>query len=83
MSSIKVLGKEYRIKSGVDPEHIQQVAEYVDRLLREVQHTTPDTQDAAILACLNIASDLLRQREGSLAVDPGRIEALIDLVESV
>ena len=82
MTTIKVLGKEYRIKAGSDPEHLQTVAEFVDQTLREVQRSTPDTQDAAILVALNIASDLLRLRGGVSTVEPARIQALIDLVDS-
>lgn len=83
MISIKVLGKEYRIRSDADVEHIEEVAAYVDKTLRELQRNTPDTQDAAVLAALNIASDLLRVRQGGNVAEPGRIQALIDLVESV
>lgn len=81
MITVKILGKEYRIRSDADAAHVEQVAEYVDRMLSEVQRTTPDTQDAAILASLNIASELLRLREGG--VERKRLQALIDLVDSV
>ena len=82
MNSIKILGKEYRIRTDADPEHIEQVARYVDELLREVQRTTPDTQDSAILVALNLASDLIRLRAGGAGVPVARIRALIELVES-
>jgi cell division protein ZapA (FtsZ GTPase activity inhibitor) len=80
-TTIKLLGKEYRIRSEMDPEHLQRVAEYVDRVLREVRASTPDTQDAAILTALNIASELMSTR-GLTAVPSERIQALIDLVDS-
>ena len=83
MSSVKILGKEYRIRSDADAEHIEEVAAYVDKTLREVQRNTPDTQDAAILAALNFASDLLRIRQAGNVAEPERIQALIDLVNSV
>lgn len=82
MTSIKILGKEYRIRSDADPAHLQRVADYVDGLLREVQHSAPDTQDAAILVALNLASDLIRLRDGGMGIPRERIQALIDLVES-
>lgn len=82
MTTIKILGKEYRLRSDADPEHLEQVAIQVDRMLRDVQRSTPDTQDAAILAALNLASELLKLREAG-GVEPGRIQALIDLVDSV
>jgi len=51
-------------------------------VLREVRQTTPDTQDASVLAALNIASELLRRRD-LVAVPRERIQALIDLADSV
>ena len=85
MNSVKILGKEYRIKTDADadPEHIERVAAYVDGMMRDVQRTTPDTQDAAILAALNIASEMMRLRDANLTIDGERIRALIELVDSV
>lgn len=80
-TSIKVLGQEYRVRTDGDAEHIQQVAQYVDRVLREVHRSTKDTQDAAILAALNIASELMRAREIT-GVPRSRIQALIELIDS-
>jgi cell division protein ZapA (FtsZ GTPase activity inhibitor) len=80
--AIKILGQEYRLKSEADPEHLQTVASYVDSVLRELTHNTPDTQDAAILAALNIASELLRIRKAHEIVSRARIQALIDFVDS-
>jgi cell division protein ZapA (FtsZ GTPase activity inhibitor) len=79
---IKVLGREYRVRSDVDAEHLQRVAEYVDGMLREVRESTPDTQDAAILSALNIASDLLSLREGVAVAPRDRLRALLELVDS-
>lgn len=83
MSAIKVMGKSYRVKSDADPEHLQRVEGVVQDLLREIQRNTPDTQDAAVLAALNLASDLLHLREKGVGASPARIQALIDLVDSV
>ena len=83
MIAIKILGKEYRIKTDADPAHIERVGAYVDRVLADIQRGTPDTQDAAILAALNIASELLQLRESKLAMEADRIQALIDLADSV
>ncbi len=83
MNSVKILGKEYRIKTDADPEHIEQVAAYVDQVMHDVQRNTPDTQNAAVLAALNIASELMRARSASLTIDGERIRALIELVDSV
>jgi cell division protein ZapA (FtsZ GTPase activity inhibitor) len=81
--TVKILGQEYRIRSEAGPEHLEEVARYVDRVLRQLQERFgSDTQGAAILAALNIASDLLQMRELA-AVRPDRVRSLIDLLESV
>ncbi len=80
-ATVKILEREYRIRSDADPAHLDAVASYVDQVLREVRKSTPDTQDASVLAALNIASELLRSR-GQVAVPRERIQKLIDLVES-
>ena len=80
-TTVKILEREYRIRSDADPAHLDAVASYVDQVLREVRKSTPDTQDASVLAALNIASELLRQKD-MVSVPRARIQALIDLVES-
>ncbi len=88
-TTILILGREYRVRCDADETHLNPVAAHVDSVLRDLQRTTPDTQDAAILAALNIASDLLRIRDhgtggtGGTGVSDARIQALIDLVDSV
>ena len=80
-AAIKLLGKGYKLKTDADPEHLQQVAAYVESVWLEVRRTAADTQEAAILVALNIASDLIRARE--LPPDSReRVQALIDLVDS-
>ena len=78
---MKILEREYRIRSDADPAHLEAVATYVDQVLREVRQSTPDTQDASVLAALNIASELLRTRQ-MVAVPRERILELIELIES-
>jgi len=80
-TTVKILDREYRIRSDADPEHLEAVASYVDQVLREVRQSTPDTQDASVLAALNIASELLRTRQ-LVAVPRERIQELIDLIDS-
>ena len=80
-ATVKILEREYRIRSDADPAHLDAVATYVDQVLREVRKSTPDTQDASVLAALNIASELLRSRQ-QVAVPRERILELIDLIES-
>jgi cell division protein ZapA len=81
-STIKILGQEYRVRSDQDPQHLEMVAAYVNEILSEVRQATPDTQDAAVLTALNLASELVRMREANL-VPEERIQALIELVDSL
>ena len=81
LNTIKIMGHEYRVRSDADAEHLQQVASYVDGVLREVSGSTTDPQSAAVLAALNLASDLLELRRLE-AVPRERLQALIDLVDS-
>ena len=82
MITIKICGKEYHIRGEIDPDHLARVASHVDTVLRDIQRSTPDTQDAAILTALNICSELFQLRDGGLAVETPRIQALIDLIDS-
>lgn len=79
---IKILGREYRVRSEAEAAHLERVAVYVDSVLREIQRVTPDTHDAAILAALNIASDLLALRTDREDVPRARLQALLELVDS-
>jgi cell division protein ZapA len=62
---VNIYGTEYPIKGEVDADYIRQVAEYVDRKMREVDQTTTakSSLKVAILAALNIADELFRERD--------------------
>ncbi len=64
-TTVTIFGGEYRLKGGDDPEHVHTVARLVDDRMREVadrQRITSPSR-AAILASLNIADELLRERQ--------------------
>lgn len=62
--SVRVGGKEFSLSSPDGPEHIQRVAEYADRSLREVMTATRlPVQTASILTLINLADDLVKSRE--------------------
>ncbi len=62
---VNIYGTEYPIRGEVDVDYIRRVAEYVDRKMREVdQNTTAKSSlKVAILAALNIADELFRERD--------------------
>jgi cell division protein ZapA len=62
---IEILGEEYIIRSSSSSEHVLEVGRYVDRLMKELGEKYPhmSIHKIAILASLNIASDLLLLRK--------------------
>ena len=89
MSSVKVeiYGSEYRIRGDADPESIQEIAHYVDSKMREVDSETAlgSSLKVAILAALNIAGELFRERDDRnklLAEVEERAEELSQELES-
>lgn len=88
---VRILGKEYRIRSDSDPETVARAAQLVDDTLGKLRGrgATVDSMDVAMLAALNLANQVIALRDaggsaaGASAVDPGRLDALVALVESV
>ncbi|MCJ7640361.1 MAG: cell division protein ZapA [Desulfobacterales bacterium] len=62
---IKVLGQTYTVKTDSDEDHMQEVARYVNEKGDEVLRKTKSVSslNVAILTALNIADDLLREKE--------------------
>ena len=62
---IEILERRYTLQSDRPPEHVKAVAAYVDEQLRAVAGPRSDSvrRDHAILAALNIASELFLVRE--------------------
>jgi cell division protein ZapA len=82
--SVTIFGSEYKIK-GADPEYIQSVAAYVDGKMRELERrlATGTPTKIAILASLNIADELFRERAERGRLDEelaGRTQALTKIL---
>jgi len=62
---IKVFGQTYTVKTDAEEEHIQAVARHVNEKMDEVLKKTRSvsTLNVAILTALNIADDLLIEKE--------------------
>lgn len=67
---IKVFGQTYTVKTDTEEDHIQEVARYVNEKIDEVLKKTRSvsTMNVAILTALNIADDLLREKERRIAL---------------
>jgi len=81
---VNIYGTEYPIRGDVDVEYIRRIAEYVDRKMREVdQNTTAKSSlKVAILAALNIADELFRERDEKAAL-VRRLESEADRLSSL
>jgi len=57
---VKILDKTYALRATKSPEHLQQVAAFVDERLREMKESMPDlsTTKLAVLTSINIADEL-------------------------
>ena len=70
MVEIKVFGQTYTVKTDAEEDHIQRVARYVKEKMDEVTRNTKSVSslNVAILTALNIADDLIREKERRLAL---------------
>ena len=61
---VHIYGQVYSIKGADDPDHIRDLAEFIDAKMREVEKGTGtvDPHRVAILAALTIADELYRLR---------------------
>jgi cell division protein ZapA len=61
---VTILGEEYTIRTDASPSHTRDVAEHVDRIIRQVMGSgsVVETHKAAILTALQITDELFRER---------------------
>jgi cell division protein ZapA len=62
---VEILGESYGIRSDEDPEHTKAVAGHLDRAIRQIISggAAMEPNRAAILAAMQITSELFRTRE--------------------
>ena len=87
-TSVHILGQEYKIRSTEDAAFVREVALFVDEVMHRISSkmTTGTTSQIAVLACLNIAEELFRERRGNGSAPPEleeRLQALLERVESL
>jgi cell division protein ZapA len=82
---IKVFGQTYTVKTDAEEEYIQEVAKYVNEKIEEILKKTKSvsTLNVAILTALNIADDLLREKEKRIALLREVETKSKDLVEKI
>ncbi len=67
---VEILGESYAIRTEAAPEHTKAVAEHLDRAIRQIlaSGSVIETNRAAILAALQITSELFQAREAAAAL---------------
>ena len=67
---IKVFGQTHSVKTDAEEAHIHAVAKYVNDKIEEItkKTRTVSSLNVAILTALNIADDLLREKETRMAI---------------
>lgn len=84
--TVSIYGHEYTLKGEADSDYVQKVARFVDRKMKEVAEnsTIGSTTKVAILAAINIADELFRERQKrheALAMLDERTGQIADLLE--
>ncbi|NNE44074.1 MAG: cell division protein ZapA [Gemmatimonadetes bacterium] len=88
-TSVHILGQEYKIRSTEEAAFVREVALYVDEVMHRISSkmTTGTTSQIAVLAALNIAEELFRdRRDGRDADDPevdDRMRALLERMDTL
>jgi len=86
--SVEIHGHRYPIRSTLDQAYVTRLAIYVDEKMRAAAEASPtgDALRVAVLAALNVADELFRCRDGTvarngeLAERAGELERLVDRV---
>jgi cell division protein ZapA (FtsZ GTPase activity inhibitor) len=90
--SVRILGKEYSLRAGDNPERVREVAKYLDAQLREIAKANPSLPplDVAVLGALNVVDEYFSVRDGVSQRSPvaekdlegihERIRRIIDLI---
>lgn len=67
---VEILGEAYAIRSEATPEHTKAVAEHLDKAIRQILSggSVIEANRAAILAALQLTSELFQAREANAAV---------------
>jgi cell division protein ZapA len=85
---VDILGQRYPIRTTLDPEYVERLAQFVDEKIRTAADSSAagDALRMAVLAALNIADELFRCRDATRARDghlAQRTEALERMLDRV
>ncbi len=79
---IRIFGETYALRSADPPDYVQQVGQYVDEKFYEIAKGSPSLPAAkmGILASLNIADELFRQKASHREADAAAAAKVAELV---
>ncbi len=85
-TQVEIFGKKYTIRSDSDPSYTAEVADFVDKKIREVaeNYSAISSHKIYILASIDIANDLFQVKKKCEDKDiqsDERIERLIKMIE--
>jgi len=82
---VQIFGSEYRIASDADPEHVREVARYIDQKMREVASSLSlrSISTIAVLTAVNLADELFKTEEEDRQIDQISKEKADQLADSV
>ncbi len=63
--TVTIFGKEYTLKGSSEAEYVQEVADFVDKRMKEIARgsSVASTARIAILTAINIADELFREQQ--------------------
>ena len=60
--NVTIQGAEYTLRTETDPNHVRDVAAYVDQVINEIMDSGAQSHKAVVLAALRIAGELFEER---------------------
>lgn len=88
-TTVEIFGRRFELRATEPSEHLEELARYVDRRMRELAEVSPhvDTAKLAVLTALNITDELFREQTS----EPGtqterlrqRVEGLVARLDEV
>ena len=82
---VTIFGRQYSVIASKDIEYIKKLAEIVDRKMKEIAEKVPDVSSTgiAVLACLNIADELMMLKEGTSKDMKAMDEIVVSLIREI
>ncbi|OYD17424.1 hypothetical protein CH330_00195 [candidate division WOR-3 bacterium JGI_Cruoil_03_51_56] len=82
---IKVLDREYSVRADSDSGHVLRIARIVDKKMRQIDRkfSHGSTARTAVLACMNLVDEYLKESKENTDWATRRIGTLIEKLDSV